>query len=118
MMDGTNAFRQLTFVVRGEMSGDPDVLTYLAGAADLRPGEGALCVGDPVVLRQGARGGKLEAWSETGRRLGSLPPAESEALSGLLTDGADRLRGHITALIPRPRLVGPGRIHILVTDRG
>lgn len=101
------------------MSGDPDVLTYLTDAADPRPGEGALCVGDPVVLRQDARGGRLEAWSAaTGRKLGSLPPAESAALSGLLTDGADRLRGHIAALIPRPRLMGTGRIHILVTDRG
>ncbi len=100
------------------MSGDPGVLTYLTEASELRPGEGALCVGDPVVLRQGARGGKLEAWSMTGRRLGSLPPAESEALSGLLADGAGRLRGHIAALIPRPRLVGPGRIHIRVTERG
>lgn len=98
------------------MSGDPDVLTYLTDAAELRPGDGALCVGDPVVLRQGIRGGKLEAWSATGRRLGALPPAESEALSGLLTADMDGLRGHIAALIPRPRLVGPGRIHIRVTD--
>lgn len=98
------------------MSGDPDVLTYLTDAPEFRPGEGALCVGDPVVLRQGVRGGKLEAWSTTGRRLGALPPAESEALSGLLAGGTDRLRGHIAALIPRPRLVGPGRIHIRVTD--
>ncbi len=100
------------------MAGDPGVLTYLTDATEPRPGEGGLCVGDPVVLRQGGRGRKLEAWSTTGRKLGSLPPAESEALSGLLTDGADRLRGHIAALIPRPRLMGPGRIHILVTDRG
>ncbi len=100
------------------MSGDPDVLTYLTDAVEPRPGEGALCVGDPVVVRQGGRGGKLEAWSVTGRRLGSLPPAESEALSGLLADGADRLRGHIAALVPRPRLMGSGRIHILVTNRG
>lgn len=98
------------------MSGDPDVLTYLTDAAEPRPGEGALCVGDPVVLRQGIRGGKLEAWLATGRRLGALPPAESEALSGLLTTGMNGLRGHIAALIPRPRLVGPGRIHIRVTD--
>ena len=54
----------------------------------------------------------------TGRKLGSLPPAESEALSGMLTGGAGRLRGHIAALVPRPRLVGPGRIHILVTGLG
>ena len=100
------------------MSGDPGVLTYLTEAAEPHPGEGALCVGDPVVLRQGVRSGKLEAWSPTGRKLGSLPPAESEALSGLLADGTDRLRGHIAALIPRPRLVGPGRIHIRVTEWG
>ncbi len=100
------------------MSGDPGVLTYLTDASDQRPEDGALCVGDPVVLRQGRRGGKLEAWSATGRRLGSLPPAETEALSGLLTEGADGLRGHIAALVPRPRLVGPGRIHIRLTDRG
>jgi hypothetical protein len=100
------------------MSGDPGVLTYLTEASEPRPGEGALCVGDPVVLRQGVRSGKLEAWSPAGRKLGSLPPAESEALSGLLAEGADRLRGHIAALIPRPRLVGPGRIHIRVTEWG
>ena len=86
------------------MPSGPGVLTYLTDASEPRPGEGALCVGDPVVLRQGVRGGKLEAWSPTGRRLGSLPPAESEALSGLLAGGAERLRGHIVALIPRPRM--------------
>ena len=98
------------------MSGHPDVLTYLTDSAEFRPGEGALCVGDPVVLRPGARGGKLEAWSPNGRRLGALPPAESAALEGLLTGSTDGLRGHIAALIPRPRLIGPGRIHIRVTD--
>ena len=100
------------------MSGDQDVLTYLTEAVEPRPGEGALCVGDPVVVRQGRRAGKLEAWSENGRKLGSLPPAESEALSGLLPDGEAGLRGRIAALVPRPRLVGPGRIHILVTPPG
>ncbi len=100
------------------MSGDPGVLTYLTDATEFRPGDGALCVGDPVVLRQGIRGGMLEAWSTAGRKLGSLPPAESAALSGLLTDGRNRgLRGHIAALVPRPRLVGPGRIHIRVTEQ-
>lgn len=97
------------------MSGEADVLTYLTDATEIRPEDGTLCVGDPVVLRQGRRGGKLEAWSAaTGRRLGALPPAESEALAGLLTGGTDRLRGHIAALVPRPRLDGPGRIHIRV----
>ena len=100
------------------MSGESGVLTYLTDAVDPRPEEGALCVGDPVVLRQGLRGGKLEAWSPTGRRLGVLPPAEIEALSGLLADGTGRLRGHIAALVPRPRLTGPGRIHIRVLDQG
>jgi hypothetical protein len=100
------------------MSGDPGVLTYLTDAADPHPEEGALCVGDPVVLRPGRRGGKLEAWSTAGRRLGSLPPAESEALSGLLAEGVDGLRRHIAALVPRPRLMGQGRIHIRLTDRG
>lgn len=101
------------------MSRDRDVLTYLTNAAEPRPGEGALCVGDPVVLRQGLRRGTLEAWSPaTGRKLGSLPPAESEALSDLLPDGAARLHGHIAALVPRPKLVGPGRIHIRVTGPG
>jgi hypothetical protein len=98
------------------MSGDPDLLTYLTDAAEIRPGDGALCVGDPVVLRQGTRGGKLEAWSASGRRLGALPPAESAALEDLLNGGTNALRGHIAALIPRPRLMGPGRIHIRVTD--
>jgi hypothetical protein len=100
------------------MSVERDVLTYLTGAAEPSSEDGALCVGDPVVLRQGNRGGKLEAWSATGRKLGALPPAESEALSGMLMGGAGRLRGHIAALVPRPQLVGPGRIHILVTGLG
>ena len=99
------------------MSVDPGVLTYLTDAAEPRPEDGALCVGDPVVLRPGRRGRTLEAWSASGRRLGALPPAESEALSGLLPSGADGLRGHIAALVPRPRLMGPGRIHIRLTDR-
>ena len=97
------------------MSGEAGVLTYRTDATETRPEDGALCVGDPVVLRQGRRGGKLEAWSAaTGRRLGALPPAESEAVSGMLTGATDRLRGHIAALVPRPRLDGPGRIHIRV----
>lgn len=98
------------------MSGETAVLTYLTDAADARLEEGALCVGDPVVLRQNRKGGKLEAWSETGRRLGALPPAETEALSGMLTKGTDRLRGRIAALVPRPQLTGPGRIHIRVLE--
>lgn len=98
------------------MSGGTAVLTYLTDAADPRPEDGALCVGDPVVLRQTRKGGKLEAWSATGRRLGALPPAESEALSSMLANGSDRLRGHIAALVPRPRLTGPGRIHIRVLE--
>lgn len=99
------------------MSGEAGLLTYLTDATEPRPEEGALCVGDPVVLRQGRRSGKLEAWSVTGRRLGALPPAESEALSGLLTEGTGPLRGHIAALVPRPRLTGPGRIHIRVVEQ-
>jgi hypothetical protein len=100
------------------MSADRDVLTYLTGAAEPNPGDRPLCVGDPVVLRKGARGAKLEAWSATGRKLGALPPDESEALSGLLTGGSAGLQAHIAALVPRPRLVGPGRIHIRVTGLG
>jgi len=100
------------------MSGGAGVITYLTDAADQRLEDGALCVGDPVVLRQNRRGGKLEAWSATGRRLGTLPPAESEALSEMLTEGTDRLRGHIAALVPRPRSSGPGRIHIRVLEDG
>lgn len=96
------------------MQGDPGVLTYLTEAQEPSPGENALCVGDPVVVRQCNRRGRLEAWSATGRKLGSLPPAESAALSGLLTDGTGPLRGRIAALVPRPRLTGPGRIHIRV----
>lgn len=99
------------------MLGEAGLLTYLTDATDPRLEEGALCVGDPVVLRQGFRSGKLEAWSASGRRLGALPPAESEALSEMMTGGTDRLRGHIAALVPRPRLTGPGRIHIRVLEQ-
>lgn len=98
------------------MSLEPGVLTYLTDAVASSGGEPVLCVGDPVVLRQQRRGGRMEAWSETGLRLGALPPAECEALSELLPVGAEGLRGHIAALVPRPRLNGPGRIHIRVLD--
>lgn len=99
------------------MSADAGVLTYLTDAVASPSGEHALCVGDPVVLRQKHRGGRMEAWSDTGLRLGALPPAECEALSEILPDGADGVRGHIAALVPRPQLHGPGRIHIRVLDR-
>jgi len=99
------------------MAGEAGLLTYLTDAPDPRPEEGALCVGDPVVLRQSRRGRTLEAWSPAGRRLGALPPAESEALSEMLTEHPHRLRGHIAALVPRPRVTGPGRIHIRVLEQ-
>ena len=94
------------------MSPQTGVLTYLTDATEPHPGEGGLCVGDAVELRKGARDKRLEAWLPTGRRLGALPPAESEAIAELLTGKSDGLRGHIAALVPRPRQTGLGRIHI------
>ncbi len=97
---------------------NPEMLTYLTDAAELAPGQAGPRVGDPVELRPRHGGAEIEAWSAEGTRLGRLPPAERAALDGLLADGGRPLRGRITALVPRPRRMGFGRIHISVTTAG
>ena len=56
-----------------------------------------------MVLRPGLRGSKLEAWSTTGRKLGSLPPAVALLIFVTSPDYMAPLfndpRGHILLMI-------------------
>ena len=90
-----------------------DLLTYLTG----EPGPGVRCprVGDAVELRQLPGGLALQAFSAAGECLGRVPPADRDILAGLLPGGPGPLQGRITALVPRPRQQGAGRIHIRVS---
>lgn len=92
-----------------------ELLTYLTGVAEPKPGGRSPRVGDAVHLRPLVGGPEIEAWSEGGVRLGRLPPAERDALAGLLTATPGALRARIAAMVPRPVLAGMGRIHIRVT---
>jgi len=92
----------------------PELLTYLTDAAEPAPGQFGPRVGDPIELRVRRGGREIEVWS-AGIRLGRLPPAERAALDGLLPQGEAALRGHISALVPRPLRIGSGRIHIRVS---
>ena len=92
----------------------PELLTYLTDAAEPAPGQFGPRVGDPIELRVRRGGREIEVWS-AGIRLGRLPPAERAALDGLLPQGESALRGHISALVPRPLRIGSGRIHIRVS---
>lgn len=94
---------------------EAELLTYLTDAAAPVPGQFGPRVGDSVELRMLRGGRDVEAWSSAGIRLGRLPPAEREALGGLLDGGAPPLQGRISAVVPRPLLLGSGRIHIRVT---
>lgn len=95
-------------------SSDPEteLLTYLTDAAEPKPGQSTPQVGDLIELRATRGGREVEAWSSSGQRLGRLPPAERDALAEVMADGP--LSGRISALVPRPRLAGAGRIHIRV----
>ena len=95
------------------MSDRLDLLTYLTG----EPAAGVAdpCVGDPVELRLLPGGLAMEAFSAAGQRLGRLPPAERDVLAEFLAKGCDSLPGRISALVPRPRQQGAGRIHIRVS---
>lgn len=90
-----------------------DLLTYLAGEPE--PDTESPRVGDPVELRVLQGGRAIEAFSAAGQRLGRLPPAERDALAGLLPGGRASYPGRIAALVPRPRALGAGRIHIRVS---
>ncbi|MBK1659269.1 hypothetical protein CKO45_13590 [Paracraurococcus ruber] len=56
----------------------------------------------------------IEAFSAAGERLGRLPPAERDALAGLIAGAGTSLPGRVTAVLPRPRGLGGGRVHISV----
>jgi hypothetical protein len=90
-----------------------DLLTYLAG----EPGPDVTCprVGDTVELRVLSGGRAIEAFSAAGQCLGRLPPAERDAFADLMPEGRLSYPGRISALVPRPRLQGAGRIHIRVS---
>jgi hypothetical protein len=90
-----------------------DLLTYLAGEPE--PAVAHPRVGDPVELRVLRGGRAIEAYSAGGQRLGCLPPAERDVLTGLLPAGRNSFPGRISALVPRPRQQGAGRIHIRVS---
>jgi hypothetical protein len=90
-----------------------DLLTYLTGEPG--PDVAHPRVGDPVELRILQDGRSIEAYSAAGQRLGRLPPAERQAIAGLLPPGLASLAGQIAALVPRPQLQGAGRIHIRVS---
>jgi hypothetical protein len=90
-----------------------DLLTYLTG----EPGPDVTSprVGDLVELRLLQGGRAIEAYSAAGQKLGRLPPSERDVLAELMPDGLASLPGRISALVPRPRLQGAGRIHIRVS---
>ena len=96
------------------MSQVHDHVTYLTDAAEPGPGQPPPRVGDVVELRVLRAGQEIEAWTRFGR-LGRLPPSECAALDGLLPELAEPWR--ITAVVPRPRHTGTGRIHIGVAAR-
>ena len=91
----------------------PEVLTYLTDAAEPAPGQFGPRVGDRSNCASGAASGR----SRSGRRAFASGgfPAERAALDGLLPQGGSALRGHISALVPRPLRIGSGRIHIRVS---
>jgi hypothetical protein len=93
----------------------PELLTYLTDAVEPMPGQCGPRVGDPVELRLRRGGAEIEAWSTGGTRLGRLPPAECAALDGLLPGSDSRLRGRVSAVVPRPLRFGSGRIHIRIS---
>jgi hypothetical protein len=92
------------------MTQDQALLTYLAG----EPQDGVMPrVGDAIELRPTGMGKAIEAFSESGQRLGRLPPDEREALARLLPIGGAFLRGRIAAVVPRGGDRG-SRLHILL----
>jgi hypothetical protein len=91
-----------------------EFLFHLTDAAETPKGESPPRCGDRVELRRG-RGAMVEAWSAAGRRLGRLPPAESGLVAGILAEAGRPMQGRISAVVPQPRLSGPGRIHIRVS---
>jgi hypothetical protein len=96
------------------MPDEAELLTYLTGPADPSPGIRPPRVGDTVHLRPLPGSWDIEAWSDSGKRLGRLPPAERNALNDLTGANPIALRSRITALVPRPLLAGSSRIHIRV----
>jgi hypothetical protein len=99
-----------------------DLLTCLMDQTDPAPDAAtapragdaaALRVGDAVELRVVRGGREIEAWSaRLGQRLGRLPPAERDVVAPLLGPDYPPVTGRISALVPRPRHAGTGRIHV------
>ena len=90
-----------------------DLLTYLTGEPG--PDVASPRVGDSVELRVLQGGLAIEAFSASGQRLGRVPPSERDILAEAMPSGRVSLRGRISALVPRPRQQGSGRIHIRVS---
>ena len=90
-----------------------DLLTYLTG----EPGPDIVSprVGDVVELRVLRDGQAIEAFSAAGQRLGRVPPVERDILAEAMPAERASFPGRISALVPRPRQQGAGRIHIRVS---
>jgi hypothetical protein len=89
-----------------------DLLTYLTDVGNLPAGEHPLRIGERVHLRPIAGSAETEVWSECGRRLGRLPPAERHLLASL--GHHHPLAARIAAMVPRPGLGRSDRILLRV----
>ena len=83
-----------------------EMLTYLTDSADPPPH-----LGEGLVLRIRPGSAEVHAYSDAGRRLGKVPPAEYAAL-GPLPMGGEGMAGRVTTLVPRPGRAGCGRVHV------
>lgn len=90
-----------------------DLLTYLTGEPG--PEVASPRVGDAVELRVLSGGRAIGAFSASGQCLGRLPPAERDVFAELMPQDRLSFPGRISALVPRPRQHGAGRIHIRVS---
>lgn len=96
----------------GPMAG-AELLTYLTAAPALVTSGALPQAGDRLEFRRGRDGHAVEAWSAGGQLLGRLPPGEWNAIAAALSGPS--AAGRITAIVPRPRAPGAGRIHIAVS---
>ena len=85
-----------------------ETLTYLTEPAEPPPR-----LGERLVLRLRPGGAEVDAYSDAGRRLGRVPPAEYAAL-GPLPMGGEGMAGRVTSLVPRPGRAGCGRVHVML----
>ena len=84
----------------------PTILTYLTDTG--HAGGHTPRAGDRVHLRTAHGARATEAWSECGRLLGRLPPAERGALGAF--DAARLLSARVAAVVPRPGPVRSDRV--------